>query len=470
MSVHVLIAEIRWLYGIEVSWRKTHRARLKAIDRIRGSLAESYSLLPKYCTTLLASNPRSIVKLHAPLATVDDTYGTFKRVFICLAACKNIFLEGCRKIVGLDGYHIKIGAIGGVILLVVGLDGNNDKQKGIVDGVAICMLGANHRFCMWHLYSNFKKLFMGKALRDALWAAGKSYTQTDFAHCMEIVKSCFKEAYDWLCKIPPTTWSRHGFDPIVKSDDITNNWTKLFNSWIGESWSLPIVEMLEGVRKRLMQKLFERHEAVNAQASVLMPRVESIISTRGREARSVRVFRSRHYEYQTRGNDLVDNVTKMDAKTCTCRVWDISGISCYHALAVLTYTRGIVEELCDVAFHKSTYSRVYSHLIHALPGQKYLAPVDYHPVRPPTVRRRPGRPPISRRREEDEASPSHHGPLERKTIRCSICGGTGHNRRNCRASPPSGNNTNVQVDVSAPEQAQTGWMVRRKLSYIMRGV
>nr|DAD25440.1 TPA_asm: hypothetical protein HUJ06_026904 [Nelumbo nucifera] len=102
---------------------------------------------------------------------------------------------------------------------------------------------------------------------------------------MEVVKNYSKEAYDWLCKIPPITWSRHGLDPIVKSDDITNNWTKSFNSLIGESRSLPIVEMLEDVRKRLMQKLFERHEATNAQASVLMPRVESIVSRRRREAR-----------------------------------------------------------------------------------------------------------------------------------------------------------------------------------------
>ncbi|XP_010260905.1 PREDICTED: uncharacterized protein LOC104599862 [Nelumbo nucifera] len=342
--------------GYKVSWRKTHRACLKAIDRIRGSLAESYSLLPKYCTTLLASNPGSIVKLHAPLAIVDDTYGTFNRVFICLIAYKNGFLEGCRKIVGLDGCHTKTSAIGGIILLAIGQDGNN----GIYPIVYFVVEAENKESWLWFL----------NELRDALciddphkWtfmsdrqkAEGNSYTQTDFAHYMEVVKNYSKEAYDWLCKIPPITWSRHGLDPIVKSDDITNNWTKSFNSLIGESRSLPIVEMLEDVRKRLMQKLFERHEATNAQASVLMPRVESIVSRRRREARSARVFRSRHYEYQIRGNDLVDNVTKMDAKTCTCRVWDISGIPCCHALAVLTYTRGTIEELCDMAFHKSTY-------------------------------------------------------------------------------------------------------------------
>nr|DAD22322.1 TPA_asm: hypothetical protein HUJ06_023785 [Nelumbo nucifera] len=44
-----------------------------------------------------------------------------------------------------------------------------------------------------------------------------------------------------------------------------------------------------------------------------------------------------------------------------------------------------------------------------------------------------------RRREEDEASPLYRAPLERKTVRCSICGVTGHNRRNCKAHSPNMN-------------------------------
>ncbi|XP_010277175.1 PREDICTED: uncharacterized protein LOC104611697 [Nelumbo nucifera] len=125
----------------------------------------------------------------------------------------------------------------------------------------------------------------------------------------------------------------------------------------------------------------------------------------------------------------------MDFKTCTCRIWDISGIPCAHALAVLTYTRGRVEELCDKAFHKDMYVKVYNHFIHALLGEKYWSLVDYIPVRPPAMKRRPGRPLVSRRREEDESGPSYCVPLEHMTVRRSICIGLWNNIRNC-CSPP----------------------------------
>ncbi|XP_010248473.1 PREDICTED: uncharacterized protein LOC104591381 [Nelumbo nucifera] len=226
MSSSVLRSEIRIMFVIDVTWRKVHRAKLKVVDRIRGSLADSYAILPQYCTTLLASNPRSVVKLHAPLDSEENTYEVFKRVFICLASPRDGFLDGCRKIIQLDGCHTKTGAIGGIILTAVGIDGNNenfpiaysiveaesrdswtwflvelrdalgiddahrwtfmlDRQKGIVEAVSCCMPGANHRFCLRHLYNNFKNLFKGKPLKDVVWAAGKSYTQSDFVHYME---------------------------------------------------------------------------------------------------------------------------------------------------------------------------------------------------------------------------------------------------------------------------------------------
>ncbi|XP_010260239.1 PREDICTED: uncharacterized protein LOC104599412 isoform X2 [Nelumbo nucifera] len=227
------------------------------------------------------------------------------------------------------------------------------------------------------------------------------------------------------------------FDPIVKSDDITNNWTESFNSWIGEARTMAVVEMLKDIRKRWMYQIFERYEIAEAHEAELMPNVQSIIDRRRREARSIRVFQSGQYEYQTSGADLVENVIKMDAKTCTCRVWDICGIPYAHALAVLTYKKGRVEELCDKAFHKATNVRVYSHFVHALPGQKYWAYVDHHSVRSP----------ISRRREEDEVGRSYRVPLKHKTVRCSICNGYGHNMRNCRAAPPSTSNTTAEKEV-----------------------
>nr|DAD21049.1 TPA_asm: hypothetical protein HUJ06_022512 [Nelumbo nucifera] len=164
----------------------------------------------------------------------------------------------------------------------------SDRQKGIVEAVSCCMPGANHRFCLRHLYSNFKKLFKGKELKDVVWVVGKSYTQTDFVRYMEVIKSISRDAFEWLSRIPPDTWSKHGFDPLVKSNDIINNWTESFNAWIGEARAMPIVEMLKDIRKRWMQKIYYRHKASIALRSDLLPKVQAIIDKRSREARAIK--------------------------------------------------------------------------------------------------------------------------------------------------------------------------------------
>ncbi|XP_010240841.1 PREDICTED: uncharacterized protein LOC104585602 [Nelumbo nucifera] len=286
------------------------RVKLKVTDSIRGSLADSYAVLPQYCTTLLASNLGSVLKLHAPLASKEYTYGVFKRVFICLVGPRDGFLNGCKKIIGLDEVESRDNWTWFLVELrdSLGIDDPHrstfmsDRKKGIVEAVSCCMTSANHRGYLRYLYSNFKKLFKGK---------------------------------------------------------------------IGEARAMLIVEMLEDVRKRWMQKIYYRHKASGALKSDLLPKVQAIIDKRSREARSVRIFQSGQYVFQTLGGDLVENVTKIDLMSCTCNVWDISGLPCTHALAVLSFTRGRVEDLCDKAFHKATYEKVYSHFSHALLGQKY---------------------------------------------------------------------------------------------------
>ena len=40
------------------------------------------------------------------------------------------------------------------------------------------MPNAEHRFCVRHLYANFKKDFPGKVLKDAMWSAARAWEGT----------------------------------------------------------------------------------------------------------------------------------------------------------------------------------------------------------------------------------------------------------------------------------------------------
>ena len=48
----------------------------------------------------------------------------FQRIYVCLDACKQGFLEACRPLVGVDGCHVK-GPHTGQLLSAVGAYSNN---------------------------------------------------------------------------------------------------------------------------------------------------------------------------------------------------------------------------------------------------------------------------------------------------------------------------------------------------------
>ncbi|KAL0340360.1 UNVERIFIED_CONTAM: hypothetical protein Sradi_4552800 [Sesamum radiatum] len=103
------------------------------LDKIDGSYRDSYSRLPHYAEMVKRSNHGSIVKLQYNHNENDDEEGfvsnipivpSFKRTFVGLGALKKDFLQRCGPFLGFDGCHLK-GTYGGLLHLVIALDGNN---------------------------------------------------------------------------------------------------------------------------------------------------------------------------------------------------------------------------------------------------------------------------------------------------------------------------------------------------------
>ena len=79
----------------------------------------------------------------------------------------------------------------------------SDKQKGMIDAVAELFQNASHRFCVRHLYNNFKGEHKGLVLKDLLWKAAKATTIPVFTRVMVEIKEVDCKAYDWLVERPP---------------------------------------------------------------------------------------------------------------------------------------------------------------------------------------------------------------------------------------------------------------------------
>nr|CAD1822476.1 unnamed protein product [Ananas comosus var. bracteatus] len=126
----------------------------------------------------------------------------------------------------------------------------SDRQKGLVEVFDGLLPGVDHRFCVQHMYNNFKEQFKGKVFKDLLWEAATSYTVQDWEKSMQKIKDANVAAYEWLMKVPPRMWTRAYFRPDIKCDLLCNNMCEAWNRTILDARELPIIDLMEKIRRQ----------------------------------------------------------------------------------------------------------------------------------------------------------------------------------------------------------------------------
>ncbi|XP_062103599.1 uncharacterized protein LOC133814685 [Humulus lupulus] len=416
------------------SWT-LYRAKTKARKMLEGSVKEKYAILDDYCKRLLATNPGSTVKLKTDLV---NGRRTFQRIYICLKACRDGWLGGCRPLIGLDGYFLK-GYCRGTLLAAVGIDGNNsmfpiaycvaekentevwtwflellkddlgnlsptkvtmmsDRQKGLENAVGAIFSGCEVRYCVRHLHANFKKEYPGLLLKQLLWVVANTTTQAEFARAMQEVKDVSDGAYNWLAGKNPTEWSKSHILEYPKCDILVNNLCGSFNAAILDARDKPIITLLEKIRFWLMS-------------------------------------RSDKFQFQVQRSNGSSLVVDLEFINCTCRRFQLSGLPCGHALATIRFLGGNVFDYVHGFYKKESLQKAYEQSVHPMPSPDMWPQTGLNPIDPPPETKLPGRPKKARRRETDEP------PLALKKARrtgqvktCSNCLKTGHKRETCKSA------------------------------------
>jgi hypothetical protein len=138
------------------------------------------------------------------------------------------------------------------------------------------------------------------------------------------------------------------------------------------------------------------------------------------------IFETR-FQYQSFMVDL-------DAKHCTCRLWDLSGIPCVHAIAAINYIHKTPEGYIHPYFLKDTFLSCYETNIKPVNGSNMWEETPFLKPLPPVVRRMPGRPKTKRKKHRSEQTTkfSTSRVSVARTVRCHHCKQFGHNRRGCK--------------------------------------
>ncbi|XP_059438654.1 uncharacterized protein LOC132171372 [Corylus avellana] len=373
-------------WRVDVNLSMIYRARRKAKQRLYGNLEDQYGRLWDYCETLRHTNSGScvVMKVDRPNLILPPKFG---RLYVCLAAMKKGFLEGCRPIIGVDGCFIK-GPFKGQLLSAVGRDGNNnmypiafavveaevkdswiwfletlvsdlgtharharptfisDRQKGLMPAFEVVMPMVDHRICVRHLYSNFRDIggHRGLALKEQLWSTASSYTEYELNDHMEELKKMNEAAYEYLSQIDPSTWSRAWFSDYPKCDLLVNNICECVNSNILKARDKPILTMFEMIRKKLMRRYQAKREGIEKLTEKLIPRIASKLEEIGLQAVDCIAQYAGDSMFEVTCPDNRQYVVDLGRRRCGCRQWEITRIPCPHAVAAVLYDCGDPED------------------------------------------------------------------------------------------------------------------------------
>ncbi|XP_074265484.1 uncharacterized protein LOC141587918 [Silene latifolia] len=394
--------------GVEVSYDKCWWARCRAKLIIYGNNKDQYAKVYDYADALRKYNPGSTASVQCE--GIERPLVVFKRLYVCLNACKVGFINGCRPLLGVDGCHLK-GAYPGMCLVAVGQDGNHnlyliawavvevenkdswcwflellsadlgkvegegptfmsDRQKGLLDALNRVVPKAEVRYYVRHMWSNFKLTWSGEVYKDTFWSAARATTEAEFKAQMKGMEMLSKEAHQWLNKIPPSAWSRHAFSTQSTSNMLLNNLCESFNNVLREVRDKPILTHMEWMRRYVMKRNFAKREGVGKYKAKFMPYAEKYTKKVIEESRFCLVERA------------------------TTELFEVEYRGEFHS------QRQVVRDYIDEAYSKAKYESAYAPVVLPMPGSKQWEKSGLPEPLPPHERKMPGRPSKKKRRKE----------------------------------------------------------------------
>jgi len=108
-------------YDIELFYFKVWSGKKSTMDAIHGTWEESFTMLWRFKAALEETCPGSIVEIDCKKIKGQMH---FPRMFVCIKACVDGFLYGCRPYLGVDSTHLT-GKYNGQLAAATVIDRHN---------------------------------------------------------------------------------------------------------------------------------------------------------------------------------------------------------------------------------------------------------------------------------------------------------------------------------------------------------
>jgi hypothetical protein len=280
------------------------------------------------------------------------------------------------------------------------------------------------------LWTNFKKYFHGEVYDKNMWPAARAYRLEKFHLYFNKIIVESPHVVPYLNQHHNHLWSRSMFSHNIKCDYINNNLAESFKSWIKPIKELPIVELFDMLRQKVLELWDKRRRIASKLSGRILPTVIKQLKAKTRALGQMKVSKGLDSAevYGIRHDmTLWRHIVDLKPHTCTCGEWQVTGKPCGHALAFIQMFQdadmaAYVHEYYSVEWFKVAYS---SSIPLMLDRSQWPQVHSGFKLLPPPLKRGSGR----QKKNRYKAS---HEPGARKQQRCQKCKGYGHRENgNC---------------------------------------
>lgn len=453
-----ILKDVSEEYGINLKYYQVWRGKTDAQKELLNLHEEAYNQLPIFCEKILESNPGSVVTL----ATSADLKF---RIFVSFHASLRGFEYGCRPLIFLDriplkeNTHLKLLAAASVdgddgifpvafaaveaetpeswiwfleqLKFAVGTSRTitfiSDRENGLEVAVPKVFEDSFHSFCLLHLVEDFKaELNRGpwsQGVKDAmveeLERAAQTYHAEEFYARVECVKNISEEAAAWILASKPEHWSGALFKGS-RYDHCSSDAVESFSTWIPVDREMSVVLMIDAMRCKITEAIDARRQSAAKWEDALTPSMEQRLHKEKARAGKLGVLRSSENVFEVRGSSI--NVINTGTWECTCGRWQVSGLPCVHAIAVINHLGRSIYDYCSQYFRVESYRAAYSESVYPIPDVEKIS--SSFGANIPAPRNRRPRGVLKQVRDRSQGGRGHH---------CSRCKGSGHNKATCKA-------------------------------------
>ncbi|KAI8552166.1 hypothetical protein RHMOL_Rhmol06G0244400 [Rhododendron molle] len=457
-----VVSSLKGLYGVDVPYKRAWKGVEKGRSEAFGDYDASFDELRWYREAVKNSDPESVFDIE-----VDTETNRFKRLFVAFSACIYGF-KHLRPLLFVDGTFLK-GNFKGSLLLASAKDGDKglfplcigvadsesnenwlwfmEKLRGILDGDTRSIVFVSdrnagikatvprvfpsgfHGYCLYHLKNNLRGRLTGgrnkykERVIGLFSLCAYAPNEMKFNEEMARLKKAGGESRitNFLADLPYEHWA-NAFFPGQRYGEMWSNLAECFNSWIEKERHLPITQLVDRVRIKLMEQMCCRKQIAAKWRQVLCRTMD--------EALAIAFQESKAWEVKFSSPDVLEVLCNPSIKvdigrhSCTCTQWQLNGVPCVHAVCAIKKSGKSLNACVERYFHVECYREAYSRPIMPVPTLWKPEGASDAVILPPFSRKPPGRNKKKRIRSFGEKV---------RPIKCTRCGKRGsHNRRNCK--------------------------------------